>query len=80
MLSFFQSKLFLVRWFFFKTVTQISNYLCLAEYAGVDVAGTQTATGLGPDYTNRQDAFDKVNFTGFYWKFKKIVIIFIFFL
>lgn len=52
--------------FFFKTVTQISNSLCLAEYAGVDVAGTQTATGLGPDYTNRQDAFDKVNFTGFY--------------
>ncbi|XP_061175461.1 uncharacterized protein LOC133184410 [Saccostrea echinata] len=30
-----------------------------SEYAGVEVAGTQTATGLGPDYVNRTGAFDK---------------------
>lgn len=62
MISFFQSKLFLDA--IFKTITQIS--LCLIEYAGVDVAGTQTATGLGPDYSNRTDAFDKVSSTGFH--------------
>jgi hypothetical protein len=33
----------------------------VVEYAGVDVAGTQTPTGLGPDYNNRTDPFDKVS-------------------
>lgn len=54
---------YILRCVYFLTDTQISP--CFTEYAGVDVAGTQTATGLGPDYSDRTDAFDKVSSRGF---------------
>lgn len=46
--------------FYSSTKPALTFQTDVVEYAGVDVAGTQTATGIGPHYNNRTDPFDKV--------------------